>query len=211
MAQVISLNVVFAEIPDVGGSIGRTSIDKRPVTDRRLVTSDGVAGDQRSDMIHHGSTKQAVYSYAREDYDWWAGELGRDLPAGVFGENLTTTGVDLNELPVGTQVRVGTSLLEISAPRIPCGTFGRWLAQEHWVKRFTQVARCGAYLRVLESGELGAGDDFEIVFTPDHGVTIRDVFHAWNGVRDVELLTRVAQCPDAEDEVRERAKKFLAQ
>jgi MOSC domain-containing protein YiiM len=108
MAQVQSLNVVFAEIPDVGGSVGRTSIDKRPVGDRRSVTSDGVFGDQRSDMKHHGASTQAVYAYAQEDYDWWSAELGRDFNAGVFGENLTTSNIDLNALVVGTKIRIGS-------------------------------------------------------------------------------------------------------
>ena len=158
MAQVQSLNVVFAEIPDVGGTLGRTSIDKRPVNDRRSVTSDGVFGDQRSDMKHHGAITQAVYAYSQEDYAWWSTELDREFAAGVFGENLTTSGIDLNALVVGTKIKIGSAILVATGPRIPCGTFARWLEEEQWVKKFTEANRSGAYFGVVTPGELGAGD-----------------------------------------------------
>jgi MOSC domain-containing protein YiiM len=211
MAQVQSLNVVFAEIPDVGGSVGRTSIDKRPVGDRRTVTSDGVFGDQRSDMKHHGAVTQAVYAYAQEDYDWWADELGRDFSAGVFGENLTTSDIDLNALVVGTKIRIGSVLLIATGPRIPCGTFARWLAEEQWVKKFTEANRAGSYFGVVTPGELGAGDELEIINVPEHGVSISEIYRVWNGDRDPRLLERVATCPDVLPEVRERARKFASQ
>lgn len=211
MAQVDSLNVVFAEIPDVGGSIGRTSIDKRPISQRRLVTQDGIAGDQRSDMKHHGATTQAVYAYAIEDYSWWTDKLGRDFTAGVFGENLTTSQIDLNAMVVGTKVRIGSALLVATGPRIPCGTFARWLEEEQWVKKFTDANRPGTYFGVVESGEIGASDEIEIVDVPDHAVTISEIYQVWNGQRDPQLLLRVANCVDALPEVRDRARKFASQ
>ncbi len=97
-AKVVSLNVVNSEIPDVGGSVGFTSIDKRPVVGSRQVTPAGVAGDKRSDLKHHGSPMQAVYAYAKEDYAWWQEQLGFELTPGQFGENLTTENIDLNEI-----------------------------------------------------------------------------------------------------------------
>ena len=210
MAKVLNLNVVFAEIDDPGGSVGRTAIDKRSVTDRRHVTSDGVAGDFRSDMKNHGSTDQAVYAYAREDYDWWETELGKELPSGLFGENLTTTGIDWNSINVGTTIRIGTALLQTSCPRIPCGTFGRWVEQEKWVKRFTEAARPGSYLRVLEPGDLGAGDDIEIVNDPGHGVSIRDIAQVYTGTREPAQLKRVFECADTPEDTRVKAELGLA-
>lgn len=210
MASVISLNVVHAEIPDVGGSIGVTSIDKRPVTDRRVVTTAGVAGDQRSDMKHHGHTDHAVYAYGVEDYEWWSKELGRELHAGVFGENLTTIGVDWNAIQVGTIVCVGTAVLQVSTPRIPCGSFQRWLGEEQWVKRFNEAGRWGSYLRVLEAGELGTGDEITFDSFPSHDVSIADIARVYTGARVEEQLKRVAECVDTPEDTRIKAETALA-
>ncbi len=210
MGSVVSLNVVHATVPDVGGSVGITAIDKRPVSDRRAVTTDGVAGDKRCDMKHHGHPDQAVYAYAREDYAWWETELGMSLESGTFGDNLTSYGIDWTSTPVGTVIQVGTALLQVSTPRIPCGTFARWLGQDQWVKRFTQSGRSGSYLRVLEPGEIGIGDDMVIVEQPSHDVTILDLFEVYNGARDDEQLRRVAACVDTPEDIREKAHKALA-
>jgi MOSC domain-containing protein YiiM len=205
--RIDSLNVVHAEIPDVGGSVGVTAIDKRPVTDRRGVTPAGVAGDHRADMKDHGSEDQAVYAYASEDYAWWCRQLGRELPAGVFGENLTTSGIDVTHAVIGATWRMGTALLQVSAPRIPCGTFQRWMAEERWVKRFTDAGRPGTYLRVLEAGELARGDAIEIVSVPGHGVTVLDCFRVYTGDRDAERLRRVAACEMVDAGTREKARR----
>ena len=210
MAHVLSLNVLHAEVPDVGGSVGITAIDKRPVVDRRGVTSAGVAGDKRSDEKHHGHTDQAVYAYGLEDYEWWSEQLGRQLGAGIFGENLTTIGIDWNAITVGTVVRIGTSELQVSRPRIPCGTFQRWLDEEHWVKRFNDSGRWGSYLRVLTAGDLGAGDEIVILSTPEHGVSILDLARVHTGERILDQLNRVRDCEDTPDSIREKAVTALA-
>lgn len=210
-ARVISLNVVFAEVPDEGGTMPFTSIDKRPVEDSRFVTSDGVAGDKRSDMKHHGSPDQAVYAYSSEDYGWWSVELDQKLTAGQFGENLTTAGIDLNNLVIGSVFTVGSARLRATKPRIPCATFGRWMQQDQWVKRFTAENRIGAYFEVLDAGEITAGDEFELESTPDHGVTILDYFKVHTGDRDPERVKKCSQCPDIALETREKFSKFLEQ
>ena len=135
-AKVLSLNVVHAVIPDVGGSVGITSIDKRSVSDSRKVTTAGVAGDQRSDIPSHGMPEQAVYAYAREDYEWWEAELDREIPAGKFGENLTTVGIDVTNAVIGQTWRIGSTLLQVTGPRIPCGTFARFMEEDKWVIHF---------------------------------------------------------------------------
>jgi MOSC domain-containing protein YiiM len=119
-----------------------------------------------------------VYAYAREDADWWAAELDRELPPGRFGENLRTTGLDLTGAVLGERWRVGTALFEVTACRIPCANLERFWGVPQLVKRFTARGASGAYLRVLETGDVGAGDAVEVVSRPDHGVTVGLLFRA---------------------------------
>lgn len=195
-AQVISLNVMHAIIPDVGGEVGVTAIDKRPVSDSREVTTAGVAADKRADIPNHGMPEQAVYAYAIEDYQWWEAELGVSISTGKFGENLTTVGIDVTNAVIGQTWRIGTTLLQVTGPRIPCGTFARWMDIDKWVKRFMAEGMPGTYFQVLEPGTITAGDEIEIVATPEHGVTVSDVFQLVAGDRDADRLARVIACPD---------------
>src|SRR6202035_2172588 len=164
-----------------------TGIDKRPVAGPVMVRAPrtkgmglvGLAGDRVYDVRSHGGPDRAVYAYAREDLDFWAAELGRPLPDGVFGENLTTEGADVNGARIGERWRIGTAVvLEASLPRVPCGTFQGWLALAGWIKRFTLAARPGSYFRVIDEGEIQAGDEIEIVHQPDHDVTLAMTFRA---------------------------------
>ncbi len=208
-AKVVSLNVVNSEIPDVGGSVGFTSIDKRPVVGSRQVTPAGVAGDKRSDLKHHGSPMQAVYAYAKEDYAWWQEQLGFELTPGQFGENLTTENIDLANLVIGTKIKIGNTQLRATAPRIPCGTFARWMNIDQWVKKFTEGERVGSYFEVLTAGEVAAGDEIEIISTPEHDVSVLDYFLVHTGDRDHVRVKKCANCPDILPEVREKFSKFI--
>ncbi|MBI0300984.1 MOSC domain-containing protein [Streptomyces sp. PRKS01-29] len=197
---------------------GGTGIDKRPVDRPVRVAApgpkgrggSGLAGDTVCDTRHHGGDDQAVYAYAREDLDVWERELGRELANGVFGENLTTSGLDVSGALIGERWRVGSALLlEVTSPRIPCRTFAGWLGERGWVKRFTQAAVPGAYLRVLEPGEIRSGDPVEIVHRPDHEVTVAFLFRAETTER--ELLPRVLAAGEAlHPEARETALKYRA-
>lgn len=208
-AHVVSLNVMHAIIPDVGGEVGVTAIDKRPVSDVRQVTTAGVAGDQRADIPNHGMPEQAVYAYALEDYQWWEAELGIDISAGKFGENLTTTEIDVTNAVIGQTWRIGTTLLQVTGPRIPCGTFARWVDIDKWVKRFMAEGMPGTYFQVLEAGAITAGDKIEIVTTPEHGVTVCDVFQLVAGDRDADRLARVIACPDLPEAMRTQVSGYL--
>ncbi len=162
----------------------RSAIDKRPVTDRVAVHRLGLDGDVQVNRKFHGGEGQALYAYAQEDADWWAAELDRELPAGRFGENLRTTGLDLTGAVLGERWRVGSVLAEVTAPRTPCAKL-----QVHWgvprlIKRFTEHGASGAYLRVLEVGDIGAGDTVEVVERPDHGLTIGLAFRAFTTERE---------------------------
>ena len=141
-------------------------------------------GDRQVNRKHHGGEGQAVYAYAQDDADWWAAELDRELPPGSFGENLRTTGLDLTGAVLGERWAVGTALLEVTGPRIPCANFARFWDVPDLVKRFTAHGASGAYLRVLQTGELGAGDAVEVVHRPDHGVTVAEAFAVFHRHRD---------------------------
>lgn len=162
-----------------------TSIEVRDPGPKKGGLGSGVVGDELGDHRHHGGSDQAVYAVAREELDWWAGELGRELPDGCFGENLTTQGLDVDAAIIGTRWRIGSALLEVSGPRIPCRTFARHLGERGWVKRFSARGRTGAYLRVVEPGRIAAGDAVEVVSVPEHGFTVPDAFRALMGDREL--------------------------
>jgi MOSC domain-containing protein YiiM len=154
----------------------RSGIDKRPVAGRVAVHELGLDGDVQVEKRHHGGEGQAVYAYAQEDADWWERELDRELPAGAFGENLRTSGLDLVGAVLGERWQVGTALFEVTAWRTPCATFERYWGVPQLIKRFTARGATGAYLRVLQTGAVGAGDVVEVVSRPDHGLTVGEAF-----------------------------------
>ncbi|HXH33048.1 MAG TPA: MOSC domain-containing protein [Plantibacter sp.] len=156
-----AINLGRRETIRLGSRTLDTGIDKRPV-DRATIGLLGVEGDVVADTKHHGGPDQAVYLYSRADYDWWQEELGRELPSGTFGENLTVSDFGPEELRPGDRVRIGAVLLELTSPRIPCSVFAQHLAEPRWVKRFATAERPGPYARVLEPGEVAVGDSVEL-------------------------------------------------
>jgi MOSC domain-containing protein YiiM len=214
-ARLVSVNVVHARIPDVRGDLDETAIDKRGIAGRVRVRpaaagAVGLEGDQVVDVRHHGGPDQAVYAYAVEDLRWWSDELGRELAPGVFGENLTTEGLDVTGAVIGERWRVGGSglVVEVTVPRIPCATFQGRMGEPHWVKRFTEHGAPGAYLRVLHEGDAGAGDGLDVVHRPDHGVTIGDVFPIRRASADG--LRRLLEMPGLNGELAAAAHRDLA-
>jgi MOSC domain-containing protein YiiM len=184
--SVLSVNLAVPEEAKNYQKSKTTGINKQPVDHPVLVRPpspglpSGLTGDQIFDTDNHGGDDQAVYAYAREDYDWWEHQLGRELPGGLFGENLTLEGVEVNAATIGEIWRIGAELtLQTTFARIPCAVFQGKMQEPHWVKTFTRQARPGAYLRVLRSGEVKAGDGVEILERPAHGVTIAAAFRAW--------------------------------
>ncbi|MDX2375796.1 MOSC domain-containing protein [Microbacterium sp. LRZ72] len=179
MPRLLAVCAVAELRPD-SGSLGVTAIDKRPLEGAVRVGPYGVRGDVQASRKHHGGLEQAVYAYAQEDADFWAAELGRDLPAGFFGENLRTEGFDVNAAVVGERWRVGDTVeLEVTSPRTPCQVFARWVGGPHardWVRRFSDERRLGPYLRVRRSGEVRAGDPIEIVHRPEGAPTVLSLY-----------------------------------
>ncbi|WP_211348756.1 MOSC domain-containing protein [Nocardioides litoris] len=163
-------------------TIGRTSIDKTTVPGPVAVGALGLAGDQVSNLRHHGGPDKAVYAFAREDLDRWAAAFERPVPDGTFGENLTTAGLDVNDAEVGERWRIGSDLVvEVTMFRTPCSTFKAWLGRNGyddraWLRRFVEDGRPGAYLRVVVPGPVAAGDAIEVVHQPGRGVTVASWF-----------------------------------
>lgn len=214
MSYVESLNIGIAR--PVEAKSGVSGIDKRPVDGPILVRApgpkpsggSGLVGDTICDTDNHGGDDQAVYAYAREDLDRWQGELGRTLPSGTFGENLTTSGLDITGAVIGERWRIGADLvLQVRVPRIPCRTFAVWLGEQGWIKRFTLRAVPGAYLRVLSAGEIRRGDRIVVEHRPAHAVTIGTVFRAIT--TEPELLSRLLDADELPDETKDRARRRL--
>ncbi|TWP50763.1 MOSC domain-containing protein [Lentzea tibetensis] len=191
MGSLLSVNVgVFR--PLSATSTGRTGIDKRPVDGPVALAApeaglSGVAGDSIGEPEVHGGPDKAVYAYAREDLDFWDPSFGN----GVFGENLTTSGVDVNGAEIGERWGIGSAVLEVCAPRTPCRTFAAWLGREKWVKTFTDAGRTGAYLRVITPGSVSTGDEVRVLSRPGHGMSVADVFSAM--MKQPEMLPRLLE------------------
>jgi MOSC domain-containing protein YiiM len=212
-ARLRSINVGTPAPAEWATGLGRTAIAKAQVTGPIEVRRLGVEGDQVADTKDHGGVYQAVYAFAREDLDLWSERLGRRLPDAMFGENLTTEGIDVNEALVGEQWRIGTTVLQVASVRIPCVVFQNYLREsgydsDKWIKRFTQEARPGPYLQVVQEGQLSVGDAIEVVRRPEHSITVTTMFKALT--TDRHLLASLLDAgddliPDAREAVEAHA------
>jgi len=201
VANVLSVNLARVRTnPDPRAQSKVTGIDKLAASEAVMVRApgpmrggdgSGLVGDTIGNQKLHGGDDQAVYAYAREDLDAWEKRLGRELTNGMFGENLTTSGIDLTGALIGERWRLGADglLLEVSAPRTPCRTFAAFLNLDRWIKTFTDAGNPGAYLRVISPGTIRAGDAITIDYRPDHDVTVGLVFRA--RMSEPELLPRL--------------------
>ena len=178
-AQLLSVNVGRPREVKLPKRTISTAIWKTPVQGRVAVRGVNVEGDDQADRTVHGGPDKAVYAYGMEETLAWEEDLGRHLGAGAFGENLTVGGMDVSGALVGEQWRVGTVLLEAVQPRLPCFKLGLRFNDPLMVRRFARAGRPGTYLKIVEEGELGAGDDVEVVRVPDHAVTMRLMMHAF--------------------------------
>jgi len=217
---VLSVNLARARTnPDPRAQSKLTGIDKVTVAEPVMVRApgpmhsglgSGLVGDTIGNQKLHGGDDQAVYAYAREDLDAWEIQLQRTLANGMFGENLTTSGIDVTGARIGERWRVGTDgvVLEVSAPRTPCRTFAAFLHLSQWIKTFTQAGKPGAYLRVISPGTVRAGDAITIDYRPDHDVTIGLVFRA--RMLEPELLPRLLVADALSAELRAYAQRRVA-
>ena len=205
--KVLSINITAAvHQGQWTGSMGSTGIDKQSVNGLVVFSNDCVTNDVIVDREHHGGFDQAVYAYAREDTDWWENEIGARIDNGRFGENLTTLGIDVNVSVIGEQWEIGSVILEVSQPRIPCRVFAGFWKRPTLIKEFMDSGRPGTYLRIIQEGEITAGDSIKVIKVPDHGVTIADLYAAKKGERS--KVREIAQVKELSVKYQEWAKNL---
>jgi MOSC domain-containing protein YiiM len=218
VAEVLTVNLARVR-PNPDATSRPTGIDKAPARVAVEVRApgpmtgglgSGLVGDFIGNRRSHGGDDQAVYAYAREDLDAWETQFGRIFANGAFGENLTTSGIDVSEARIGARWRIGTDglVLEVSAPWVPCRTFAAFLELDGWIKTFTQAAKPGAYLRVISPGTVRAGDPISVDYRPGHDVTISLVFRA--RMSEPQLLPRLLAAQALSTDLKEYARRWLA-
>lgn len=195
--RVLSTNIA-RPLTVSGKSSRQTGIHKVPVGSLDVFVpgpqygdGPGVTGDFVGDSKHHGGAEKAVYLYAREELDYWGEQAGTNYPHGMFGENITTTGINWSETLVNQRFSIGSAVLEVSSPRQPCRTFAEWLGLKGWVKTFAAHGDCGAYARVIEPGTIKPADEITFHRRPNHGITMGMVFAAVMG--DLEAAHKVVE------------------
>ena len=198
--RIVSVNVGRPRQVSWRGRLVETSIFKEPVEGRVRVARLNLAGDEQADLRVHGGPDKAVYAYPAEHYARWAEELGHELPFGMFGENLTVEGLPFeDEIAIGNRYRAGSALLEVAQPRLPCFKLGIRFGDQGMLKRFLRSGRTGYYLRVVEEGEVGAGDGVELVSRDPDGVPVSEITRVFAGARDdraaIERLLRAPALP----------------
>jgi MOSC domain-containing protein YiiM len=193
--KLISVNVGLPREVSWKGKTVTTGIFKEPVSERVMVRSLNLNGDGQADLTVHGGADKAVYVYPLEHYDYWRGELpDTELPPGIFGENFTITGLSEEEVNIGDRFAIGTVKLMVTQPRLPCYKLGIRFGRPDMVKRFLASRRTGFYFRVLQEGEVGAGDTLELVSRDDNNITVADITQLYTREKNnPELLHRAAQ------------------
>jgi MOSC domain-containing protein YiiM len=176
--KLLSVNVSLPKEVPHGREAVSTGIFKEPVEGRIVLRTTNLDGDGQADLENHGGVDRAAYAYSIENYDHWRRVLGRDKFAfGQFGENFTVEGMLEDDIHIGDVLRVGDALVEVSQPRPPCFKLGIKMGMAGFPKRFLASGRVGFYLRVLEEGEVGAGDVFERVESDPERMSVREMSH----------------------------------
>ena len=207
MARVLAVSVGRPREFDYHGRPARSAIWKSPVAGRVVARGVNLAGDDQADREAHGGPDKAVYAYAVEDSRWWESQIGRPIAFAEFGENLTTEDIEVNDALVGERWSVGSTVLEVSEPRIPCWRLGVKMNDPKFIRAFTEAMRPGSYLRIVTEGDVGAGDEIGLVSRPDHGLTVRDVFRIYT--RDREEVDRLLEVPQMSEPWKRWAQEML--
>ena len=194
------MNVSRVETIEAQGKTVSTGIFKRPIDASAHLGELGISGDEQADPHAHGGPFRAAYAYAGEDYVWWSEQLGRPLSPGSFGENLTLSGIDVSGALIGERWHIGDAVVQVTSPRTPCYKLGIAMGDPHFVKRFADALRPGAYLRVVRSGSIAAGDSVVVASKPDHALSLAEMakIYFFERARLSELLV-----PDLTPEWRE--------
>jgi MOSC domain-containing protein YiiM len=208
--QIISVNVGLPQTFEYNGERVSTGIYKTPVTGQVEVGGLNLAGDAQADLRVHGGASKAVYAYPFEHYAFWRNEYsGKELPCGVFGENLTTEGLLENEICAGDRLRAGTAEFVVTEPRFPCFKLGIRFGEKDILRRFQKSRKCGFYLSVAKTGEIGAGDAVEIVHRDPHGVSIEELFRLADEKDNTEIARRAVEVEALPENWKARLREML--
>jgi MOSC domain-containing protein YiiM len=193
--KVVSVNVGLPRTITWNGRTVQTGIFKAPVNGRVRVRTLNLDGDRQADLSVHGGPDKAIYVYPSEHYDYWQGELpGIELPWGTFGENLTTEGMLEEAVNIGDRFRIGSAVVMVTQPRVPCYKLAAKFGRQDIVKRFLASGRSGFYLKVMQEGEVEAGESIELINGDIHGVTVADVSRLYRDESDdLSLLQRAVR------------------
>jgi MOSC domain-containing protein YiiM len=206
--QLMSVNIGEKRMQPRGSGLEITGIYKRPIQAPVEIKTLGIPQDVICDTKHHGGPDQAIYIYGTADYNWWSEELGKELEPGTFGENLTIRGLESAQFNIGDRLHVGAAILEVTAPRIPCGTFARRMGNPQWAKMFRGAERPGLYCRVIREGYVQAGEVIRIEGYTGETISIRQMFRDYYDSRkSEETLRRHLSAPIA---IRARIETELA-
>jgi MOSC domain-containing protein YiiM len=195
--KVVSVNLGTPKHVPVPGGTVLTAIFKSPVAGRVAVRANNIAGDSQADLSVHGGTHKAIYSYSDEHYTYWRDQLPEvDFVPGMFGENLTTQGLTEESVNIGDRFRIGSAVLQVTQPRMPCYKLGIRFGRPDMVKRFWASGRSGIYFSVVEEGGLAAADSIDKVGAEIDGVSIADVVALYRRKKtDADLLQRALRAP----------------
>ncbi|MFN2385636.1 MAG: MOSC domain-containing protein [Thermoanaerobaculia bacterium] len=209
--RLASVNVAFPREIAYRGRRVWTGIYKEPVGGRVRARFLNLEGDRQADLRVHGGRDKAVYAYDLENSRFWAERLGGEIPPGQFGENLTVEGMKEDDVRIGDRYRVGTAVVEVSEPRSPCFKLGVKMGSPAFLKPFLESGRTGFYLRVIEEGELGAGDPIETVSRDPAGVTVLDATRLlFSTDMDVAIATRALEIATLSSGLRRAISERLA-
>jgi MOSC domain-containing protein YiiM len=191
-AKLISVNVGLPRVVMSDGKPVSTGIFKEPVAGRVMLRTLNLDGDCQADLSVHGGPSKAVYVYPSEHYDYWKHELpGMKLPWGMFGENFTTAGLFESDLNIGDKFGVGSAVVAVTEPRMPCYKLAIKFGRPDIIKRFLASERTGFYFAVLREGDVGAGDPIQLMERSEHSLKISDVTQLYTREKhNTELLRR---------------------
>lgn len=176
---VVSINISQVKTIEYRGKPLQTGILKLPYDGRLRLEGVNLRGDEQADRRVHGGPERAAYAYALEDYFWWQERLGRTFSPGKFGENFTLSGIDISNALIGERWHIGNAVVQVTSPRVPCYKLGYVMNDPKFVKRFADALRPGAYLGIVQEGDVGPGDPVEVIYKPDHKLTLREMMRIY--------------------------------
>ncbi len=210
--KLVSVNVGLPRLVLNNGEPVSTGIFKEPVAGRVILRILNLDGDRQADLSVHGGPSKAVYAYPSEHYDFWKRELpAMELPWGMFGENFTTEGLFESEINIGDKFRIGSAKIMVTEPRMPCYKLGIKFGRPDILRRFLQSGRTGFYFAVLQEGEVGVGDQFELIETSESGVRVSDItrLYVWDK-QNADLLRRAIAVKELPESWRKYFQDHLA-